>query len=78
VSPVGWCLHNILLSWCSTKEIGVSNRLVPTSFVTVGWCLQTFIKIIFLWFSPARVSKLNYVYCDLSLHAFIVLKLMND
>jgi hypothetical protein len=54
VSLVGWCLHNILLSWCSIEEIGVSNklvptkylaengvssRLVPTSFVTVGWCL---------------------------------------
>jgi hypothetical protein len=32
----------------------------------------------FLWFSPTRVSKLNFVYHDLSLHAFIVLKLMND
>jgi hypothetical protein len=52
VSPVGWCLHNILLSWCSTKEIGVSSRLVPTRFVTVGWCLQTFIKISFCGFLP--------------------------
>jgi hypothetical protein len=32
----------------------------------------------FLWFSPARVSKLNFVYHYLNLHAFIVLKLMND
>jgi hypothetical protein len=31
-----------------------------------------------LWFSPARVSKLNSMYCDLSLHAFTILKLMND
>jgi hypothetical protein len=73
VSLVGWCLHNILLSWCSTEEIGVSSRLVPTRFVTVGKD-----KDKFLWFSPTRVSKLNSVYCDLSLHAFIVLKLMND
>jgi hypothetical protein len=43
--PIGWCLHNILLSWCAIEEIGVSNRLVPRSFITVGWCLQTFIKI---------------------------------
>jgi hypothetical protein len=77
VSPVGWCLHNILLSWCLAKDIGASNSLVPIIFVIVGWCLQTFIKIIFLWFSPARVSKLNPMYCDLSLHAFTILKLMN-
>jgi hypothetical protein len=50
---------------------------VPTSFVIVGWCLQTF-KDKFLWFSPVRVSKLNSLYHYLSLHAFIVLKLVND
>jgi hypothetical protein len=65
---VGWCLPKFLLD----EDIGVSSMLVPTIFVTVGWCLQRF-----MWFSPARVSKLNYVYFDLSLHAFIVLKLMN-
>jgi hypothetical protein len=32
----------------------------------------------FFLFSPTRVSKLNFVYYDLSLHAFIVLNLMND
>jgi hypothetical protein len=32
----------------------------------------------FLWFSSTRVFILNSVYCDLSLHAFIVLKLMSD
>jgi hypothetical protein len=73
VSLVGWCLHNISLSWCSTRDIGVSSRLVPTSFVTVGWCLQTFIKIIFFLFSPARVSTLNFVHFELSLYV-----LMND
>jgi hypothetical protein len=26
----------------------------------------------------SRVSKLNSVYCDLSLHAFTVLKFIND
>jgi hypothetical protein len=78
VSLVGWCLHNILLSWCSTEEIGVSSRLVPTSFVTSRLVPTNIYKDKFLWFSPTRVSKLNSVYCDLSLHAFIVLKLMND
>ena len=68
MSPVGWCLHNIFFSWCSDEETGVSNRLVPTNIYIDK----------FLWFSPARVSKLNYVYHDLSLHAFTVLKLMND
>jgi len=29
VSLVGLFLHNILLSWCSTEEIGVSSKLVP-------------------------------------------------
>jgi uncharacterized protein YaaW (UPF0174 family) len=38
VSPVGWFLHNILLSWCSTEEIGVSSKLVPRNFLKVGWC----------------------------------------
>jgi hypothetical protein len=52
VSPVGWCLHNILLSWCSVKYIGVSYRMVPTRFVVVAWCLQTFIKIRFFGFVP--------------------------
>jgi hypothetical protein len=33
VSPVGWCLHNFLLSWFSNEEIGVSNRLVPTRYI---------------------------------------------
>jgi hypothetical protein len=28
----------------------------------------------FLWFSPARVSKLNFVYRDFILHAFTILK----
>jgi hypothetical protein len=32
----------------------------------------------FLRFSATRVSKLNAMYYDLSLHAFAVLKLMND
>jgi hypothetical protein len=32
----------------------------------------------FLWFSPARVFKLNCMYRDLSLHAFTILNLMND
>jgi hypothetical protein len=31
----------------------------------------------FLRFSPTKVSKLNFVYHDLRLHAFTVLKLMN-
>jgi hypothetical protein len=47
VSIVGYCLHNILLIWCSIEEIGVSIRLVPTNFVMAGWFLQTFIKISF-------------------------------
>ena len=50
VSLVGWCLHNILLSWCLVEDIGVSSRLVPTRFLTVGWFLQTFIKISFCGF----------------------------
>jgi hypothetical protein len=29
---VDWCLHNILLSWSSSKKIGVSSRLVPTQY----------------------------------------------
>jgi hypothetical protein len=33
VSSLGWCLHNILLSWSSTEEIGVSSRLVPTQYL---------------------------------------------
>jgi hypothetical protein len=52
VSPIGWYLHNILLSWYSAKYIGVSNRLVPRSFETVGWFLQKFIKISFCDFRP--------------------------
>jgi hypothetical protein len=68
VSSVGWCLYNILLSWCLVEEIGVSSRLVPTNMY----------KVKFLWFSPTRVSKLNSMYRDLNLHAFIVLKLMYD
>ena len=62
MSLVGWFLHNILLSQCSTKEIGVSSRLVPTNIY----------KDKFLWFSPTKVSKLNSMYYDLSLHALIV------
>jgi hypothetical protein len=58
VSPVGWCLHNILLSWCSTEEIGVSSRLVPIYIY----------KDKFLWFSTARVSTLNFEHYDLSLY----------
>jgi hypothetical protein len=50
MSLVGWCLHNIFISWCSTENIGVSSRLVPTNFVIVGWFLQTFIKISFFGF----------------------------
>jgi hypothetical protein len=52
VSLVGWCVHNILLSWCSIEEIGVSSRLVLTRFVTIGWCLQTFRNISFCGFLP--------------------------
>jgi hypothetical protein len=33
VSLVGWCLHNILMSWCLAEEIGVSSRLVPTQYL---------------------------------------------
>jgi hypothetical protein len=44
VSLVGWCLHNILLSWFFDEEIGISSRLVPTDIY----------KDIFLWFSPTR------------------------
>jgi hypothetical protein len=71
VSPAGWCLQTLLLSWCSVKETGVSCRLVPAniielvlsqgdwcllqvgsaSIVTVGWCLQDFIKKSFVVFS---------------------------
>jgi hypothetical protein len=40
------------LSWCSREEIGVSCRLVPASIVTVGWCLQDFIKKFFCGFLP--------------------------
>jgi hypothetical protein len=68
VSLVSWCLHNILLSWCSAEDIDVFGRLVPTNIY----------KNIFLWFSPTRVSKLNSMYYDLSLHVFFVLTLMND
>jgi hypothetical protein len=30
--------------------------LVPAIFVSIGWFLQDFIKIIILWFSPIWVS----------------------
>jgi hypothetical protein len=76
MSPVGCFLHNILLSCCSSKDIGVSTMLVPTIFVTVGKFLQQFIKKK-KCFSRARVSKLNFVYNELSLHGFIVLNLIN-
>jgi hypothetical protein len=65
MSLVGWFLHNILLSWCLDEEIVISSRLVPTNIY----------KDKFLWFYPTRVSKLKSVYCDLSLHAFIVLNI---
>jgi len=68
VSLIGWCLHDILLTWCSNKEICVSNRLVPTKIY----------KDKFLWFSPARISMLNSMYYNLSLHVFNVLKLIKD
>jgi hypothetical protein len=71
VFPVGWCLHNILLSCFSTEEIGLSSKLVPTIFAIVGWCLQTFKNLIFLSFSLARVSTLTYVHCDLSLYVLM-------
>jgi hypothetical protein len=77
VSPIGWCLHNILLSWCSSKEIGVSSRLVLTIFCNSSLVHIDIYKDNFLWFSPTRVSKLNSMYYDSSLHAFIVLNLMN-
>jgi hypothetical protein len=32
----------------------------------------------FFWFSPARVSMLNFVHCDLSLYVIIISQLMND
>jgi hypothetical protein len=57
VSPVGWFLHNIYLIWCSVEEIGVSSRLVPTSYVTIGWCLHTFIKKSFCGFLPQGFSN---------------------
>jgi hypothetical protein len=44
-------LQTLFLSWCSGEEIGVSYRLVPTSIVTVGWCLHDFIKEFFVVFS---------------------------
>jgi hypothetical protein len=45
VSPAGWCLQTLLLSWCSTKGIGVSYRLVPANIIVElvlsqgDWCL---------------------------------------
>jgi hypothetical protein len=33
MSLVGWCPHTILLSWCSTEEIGASSGLVPTKYL---------------------------------------------
>jgi hypothetical protein len=52
VSLVGWCLYNILVSWCSVEEIGVSSRFIHTRFLVVGWCLQIFMKIIVFCFLP--------------------------
>jgi hypothetical protein len=34
VSIVGWCLHNILLSCCSIKEINVSSTLVSPQYIS--------------------------------------------
>jgi hypothetical protein len=45
VSHVAWCLQTLLLSWCSSKGIDVSCRLVPTNIVVElvllqgDWCL---------------------------------------
>jgi hypothetical protein len=52
-----WCLHNIFLSWCSSKDIGVSSRLVPKRFMIIGWCIHTFIKIIFCGFLPQGIPN---------------------
>jgi hypothetical protein len=51
-------------SWCSVKEIGVSCRLVPANIVTVGWCLQDFIKELFCGFLPFGFPRKISVYCD--------------
>jgi hypothetical protein len=51
VSPTCWFLQTLFLIWCSEEEIGVFCRLVPISIVTVGWCLQYFIKNFFVVFS---------------------------
>jgi hypothetical protein len=68
VSPIGWFLHNIFLSQCSTKDICVSSRLVPT----------TKYKYKLFWFYPVRVYKLNFMYRDLNLQSIIVSNLVND
>jgi hypothetical protein len=77
MSLVGWFLHDILMSWYTNNEIGLSSSLFPTIFVTIGLYLQTFINIRF-FFSPKRVFRLNSLYHDLSLQEFTILKLMND
>jgi hypothetical protein len=61
------------LSWCSTKGIGVSCRLVPANIVVVGWCLQTVLS----WCSAkgigvsCRLVPANIVTVGWFLHDFI-------
>jgi hypothetical protein len=57
VSPAGWCLQTEL-SWCSTKEIGVSWRLVHANIAAVGWCLQTVPS----WCSAKKIGA--YKHCS--------------
>jgi hypothetical protein len=71
VSPVGWCLH--IVSWCSTKGIGVSCRLVPANIAVVGWCLHEVLS----WCSAkgigvsCRLVPANIVTVGWCLHDFI-------
>jgi hypothetical protein len=41
-----------ILSWCSTKGIGVSCRLVPANIEVVGWCLQALLS----WCSAEEIG----------------------
>jgi hypothetical protein len=36
---IGLVSAHILLSWCSSEGIGISNRLVLGNIVTLGWYL---------------------------------------
>jgi hypothetical protein len=42
---LGLVSTHILLSWCSSEGIGVSNRLVLANIVTIGWCLHVLLSL---------------------------------